>query len=92
MSDLTLGEVGEIEDLCRRSVGEIDFTSARGMQGLVWVAKHRADQSFTVEDAGRIKLMAIQDETGMSTNGNTPDPPTEGKPRAKSGASSSKPE
>lgn len=59
--DLELGEIGVIEELCDRSMRDIDFESARGIQGLVWVAMHRKNPQFTIADAGRIKFSAIQD-------------------------------
>lgn len=61
MSDLELGEVGEVEDLCDKSVQDIDWESARGMQGLVWIAMHRKNPRFTIAEAGRLKFSALED-------------------------------
>lgn len=81
MGDLELGEVGAVEDLTGKSVQDIDWDSARGMQGLVWIAVHRKNQRFTMQEAGRIKFSAFDDPDEAA-------PPTSGaKPRAKSGAS-----
>jgi hypothetical protein len=66
--DLELGEAGEIEDLCDSSVQEIDWLSARGMQGLVWAVMHRKNPQFTIADAGRIKFSAIQDPDAPAEN------------------------
>jgi hypothetical protein len=81
MDDLELGEVGTVEDLCGKSMVEIDWSSARGVQGLVWVARHREDPSFTVQDAGRIKFSALEEPEGDKPG------PTEAPARKKRAAS-----
>lgn len=82
--ELELAEVGVIEDLCGRSVGEIDWNSARGIQGMVWIAMHRKNPLFSVEDAGRVKFKSIEDPEGDAER------PTRGaRTRAKSGAATS---
>jgi hypothetical protein len=83
-NELTLDEVGTVEDLCGRSVQEIDWNSARGIQGLAWIAMHRKNPRFTVQDAGRVKFTSIEDPD------EEPERPTGGgKARAKSGAATS---
>lgn len=69
MDDLELGEVGEVEDLCDKSVQEIDWESARGMQGLVWIALHRKNPRFTIGEAGRVKLNQLEDPDTAGGNG-----------------------
>lgn len=69
MDDLELGEVGEVEDLCDKSVQEIDWESARGMQGLVWIALHRKNPRFTVAEAGRVKLSQLENPDESNGNG-----------------------
>lgn len=66
--DLELGEIGVVEDLIDQPVQEIDWDSARGMQGLVWIAMHRKNPRFTIADAGRIKFSAIE-EPDQNGNG-----------------------
>jgi hypothetical protein len=64
----------------------IDWQSARGVQGLVWIALHRENPRFTVEDAGRIKFSSFDDPDPEPRE---PDPTPAPAPsrRAKSGAS-----
>lgn len=83
MADLELAEVGVVEDLLGKSVQDIDWGSARGMQGLVWIAVHRDDPHFSIEDAGRIKFGAFSDPTEKAG------PTKAGRPRAKSGDAAS---
>jgi len=82
-NDLTLDEVGVVEDMTGKSVQDIDWNSARGMQGLLWIAMHRRNDRFTLEDAGRLKFSSIQDPEEKER-------PTGGaRPRGKSGAATS---
>jgi hypothetical protein len=69
MDELELGEVGVIEDLTDKSVQEIDWESARGLQGLVWIAMHRKDPRFTLDQAGRIKFSSFSDPDVVNGTG-----------------------
>lgn len=80
MDDLELDEVGTVEDLCGKSVQDIDWTSARGMQGLTWIAMHRRNPRFTIGEAGRLKFTAFEDPDEEER------PTRPARPRAKSGA------
>jgi hypothetical protein len=59
--DLELDEIGAIEDLIGKSVQDIDWESARGLQGLAWIAMHRRDPRFTLQQAGKLKFTAFSD-------------------------------
>lgn len=89
MDDLELDELGTVEDLCGKSVANIDWFSARGMQGLVWIAMHRKNDRFSLADAGRIKFSTIEDKTDEEDDGKGERPTSAGRPRAKSGAATS---
>jgi len=77
--DIEIDEMGTVEDLTGRSMNEIDWTSARGMQGIVWIVKHRQDPRFTLQDAGKLRFGQVEDA-----------PPAEGdKPKRPTKAASS---
>jgi hypothetical protein len=61
MNDLELDEVGTIEDLTGKPVEKIDWDSARGLQGLAWIAIHRRNPRFTIQEAGKLKFTAFED-------------------------------
>jgi len=65
LDDLTLGELEALEDHMGLPLSQVDMNSARAMKFLVWVVKHREDPSFTLEQAGMVKvtdLMAGDEE------------------------------
>lgn len=84
--DLELDEIGMVEDMTGKSVQDIDWDSARGLQGLVWIAMHRRDPRFTLEEAGRLKFTAFEapdeEKPGAAKR------PTKAASAAKSGANS----
>lgn len=57
--DLTLGELATIEEITGCVLAEINYESGRALQALAWVALHRADPSFTVEDAGNLRVKSL---------------------------------
>jgi hypothetical protein len=82
MSDLTLNEVGTIEDLTGKSVQEIDWESARAMQGVAWIAMHRANPRLTLEEVGNIRFSQIGEAEEERPTGGA-------RARGKSGATTS---
>lgn len=87
MSDLEFDELGTVEDLCGRSIADVDFYSARGMQGLVWIAMHRRDPRFTIAEAGKLKFSAVKDMTDAADE-EKPKRPTKAASAGKSGETS----
>jgi hypothetical protein len=83
--DLELDEVGMIEDLTGRSVANIDWESARGMQGLACIALRRNNPSFTWEQAGKLKFSSFEP---VEDPAEKPKRPTKAAPAAKPGANS----
>jgi len=63
MNDLELGELELIEDVLDAPVDEIDFRRTRAMRVIAYVLIHREDESFTMDDAKRIKIGAFSDAT-----------------------------
>jgi len=57
--DWELGELAEFGRL-REQWGEMGATIA-----LVWIVKHRADPTFTVEQAQRIKVGQVDEQPGV---------------------------
>jgi hypothetical protein len=90
MHDLELDEVGTIEDLTGKSAEDIDWDSARGMQGLAWIAIHRRNPRFTIQEAGRLKFTAFEDPEGDAApaSGAKPRRPTKAGSAAQPGANS----
>lgn len=69
--DLELGEVELLEEELDASLDAIDFTRAKAMRVLVYLLIHRDDESFTMEDASRLKLSSLTEpETNGNGNGN----------------------
>jgi hypothetical protein len=88
MNDLELDEVGTIEDLTGKSAEDIDWDSARGMQGLAWIAIHRRNPRFTIQEAGKLKFTSFEDPEEKADDGDKPKRPTRAGSAAKSGGSS----
>ena len=68
ISDLTIAEVVEIEDLTGLpldALGQENQPKGRMLQALAFISKRRDDPSFTFEDAGALKI---------STTSSKPDP------------------
>jgi len=68
ISDLTIAEVVEIEDLTGLpldALGQDDKPKGRMLQALAFISKRRDDPSFTFEDAGALKI---------TTTSSKPDP------------------
>jgi len=68
ISDLTIAEVVEIEDLTGLpldALGQADKPKGRMLQALAYISKRRDDPSFTFEQAGALKI---------TTESSTPDP------------------
>jgi len=68
ISDLTIGEICEIEDLTGMpldALGQADKHKGKMLQALAFIVKRREDPDFTFEDAGKIK---------MTTTSSKPDP------------------
>jgi hypothetical protein len=49
--DLTLGELVQLERMAGLPFQQIDFESARRVQGLAWIAIHRENPEFSIDDA-----------------------------------------
>lgn len=86
--DLEIDEIGTIEDLTGKSVQDIDWYSARGMQGLLWIAMHRSDPRVSLQDVGKVKFSAIKDADDTPADESKPKRPTKAAPAGKSGAAS----
>lgn len=56
LDDLTLGELEGLEDYLGLPLSQVDVNSARTMKYLVYIVKHREDQTFTLEMAGGVKI------------------------------------
>jgi hypothetical protein len=56
LDDLTLGELEALEDHMSLPIAQIDLNSARAMKFLVWLLKHREDDTYTLQQAGDIKI------------------------------------
>ena len=56
LDDLTLGELETLEDHMSLPIAQIDLNSARAMKFLVWLLKHREDDTYTLQQAGDIKI------------------------------------
>ena len=72
ISDLTIAEVVEIEDLTGLpldALGQADKPKGRMLQALAYISKRRDDPSFTFEQAGALKI---------TTESSTPDPTDDG--------------
>ena len=68
ISDLTIAEVVEIEDLTGLpldALGQDHQPKGRMLQALAFISKRRDDPSFTFEDAGALKI---------TTTSSKPDP------------------
>jgi len=56
LDDLTLGELEALDDHMSLPIAQIDLNSARAMKFLVWLLKHREDDTYTLQQAGDIKI------------------------------------
>ena len=59
ISDLTIAEVVQIEDLTGLpldALGQDDKPKGRMLQALAYISKRREDPSFTFEQAGELKI------------------------------------
>jgi hypothetical protein len=65
--DLELGEIELLEDEMDSAVADIDFNRGRAMRVLVFIAVHRENPDFSMDDAKRVKISAITD---VQQNGN----------------------
>jgi hypothetical protein len=59
-SDLTWGEVEELEIFFGCVADDVDLESARGLLFLAWAAKHRTDSSFTLDQARALRVADIE--------------------------------
>jgi hypothetical protein len=74
LDDLTLGELEALEDHMSLPIAQIDLNSARAMKFLVWLLKHREDNTYTLQQAGDIKITdliqpAAEDEVPPPADG-----------------------
>jgi hypothetical protein len=76
--DLELWEVEILEDACNQPLEYIDFSRAAAVRALVFIVKHREDESFSMADARRLKVSRL----GAPEPDPTPTPEPE-KPAAK---------
>lgn len=80
LEDLTLGELEEAEVYFDRGIGEIDFGTARGTLFLAYLARRRAEPSWTLDMTRRLKpeevkeLKATRPTKGGSKPGSSGDP------------------
>ena len=68
VSDLTIAEIVEIEDLTGLpldALGQDDKPKGRMLQALAYISKKRDNPEFTFEDAGKLKI---------TTHSSKPDP------------------
>ena len=59
INDLTIAEVGEIEDLTGMpldALGQDDKPKGRMLQALAYITKKKENPEFTFEDAGKLKI------------------------------------
>lgn len=59
LEDFTLEEAELLEDTFDCPIDEIDFGRAKAVRMLIWIVKRREDPSFTLEDAGKIRVSQI---------------------------------
>ena len=67
ISDLTIAEVVEIEDLTGLpldALGQDHQPKGRMLQALAYISKRRDDPSFTYEDAGALKISTTSSKAG----------------------------
>ena len=79
---LTLDEVVELEEAFDLPIEQIDTNRAKAIKYLVYFAKRRKDPSFTLEEAGSIKMTA----GSVAANGSDPTPAAKAKPRTRAKA------
>lgn len=74
-STLSVDDGIELETLCGKSLGEIDWEhpSLTVVKALIYITQRRHDPTFTFEDAGRLKITEIEvvqpDPTGADAAG-----------------------
>jgi hypothetical protein len=59
LDDLSLNEVANIEDMFDKSIGELDWGSARVMRAIVWQLQRRSQPEMTLEDAGETTFIQL---------------------------------
>lgn len=87
VDDLELAEVELLEEHMDAAIEEIDFGRAKALRVLVYLLLHRQDETFTLEDAGHIKLGQFAEPNGNGAV-EAPKRPTKAARAAKSGATS----
>ena len=63
ISDLTIAEIVEVEDLTGMpldALGQSDKPKGRMLQALAYISKKRENPDFTFEDAGKIKITTTE--------------------------------
>jgi hypothetical protein len=69
-NDLELGEVELVEEELGVPWDDVDWRFVKPSRLLAYLLIHRDNPSFTLEDAERIKLGALDDKAAEASNGN----------------------
>ncbi len=66
LGDLTLGELGELEDYTGLPMDAISYGSAKTIAFVVYLVRRRSDPKYTLEDAGKIEIRKVRsDRSGV---------------------------
>ena len=62
LDDLTLNQLESLEDHMGLPLSQVDMNSARAMKFVVYLAKSGEDPSFTLEQAGQVRVAELIDD------------------------------
>lgn len=62
VSQLTVGDVEDIEEICGKQLDELDFKtpSAKLMKAIIYINGRRDNPDFTLEEARQVKLAEVK--------------------------------
>jgi hypothetical protein len=84
IGDLDLDDIEFIEDYTGSSFGDLDWTRAKTLKAVAFVVLRRQRPEFTIEDAGKIKLVSFEakEDKAPAPADPTEPAPDEGEPNA----------